>query len=198
MYPVRWLWKKKKGFGLSKACARGNFSVSPTWSTRPPTGCWAGSTSFWVHRNIFWQLSRDGNWHGSGMSQPFHNHPSLHFGGWATPWSPEEMLDGQHQRVDSPAHARAAHEVLPQKRRSLLNRRSCPPDDPVGQGTELNWTFSCRIAMRNSLWNRWNGKYCSKICVSWTFKLLMGLTLGRCNADRATLCWWGTTPRRKK
>ena len=23
--------------------------------------------------------------------------------------------------------------------RSLLNRSSCPPDDPVGQGTELNW-----------------------------------------------------------
>ena len=27
------------------------------------------------------------------------------------------------------------------KRGSLLNRTSCPPDDPVGQGTEMNWTF---------------------------------------------------------
>ena len=25
-------------------------------------------------------------------------------------------------------------------KRSLLNRTSCPPDDPIGQGTELNWT----------------------------------------------------------
>ena len=24
-------------------------------------------------------------------------------------------------------------------RLSLLNRPSCPPDDPIGQGTELNW-----------------------------------------------------------
>ena len=37
-------------------------------------------------------------------------------GGWATPWSAEEMLDGQHQRVDIPVHARAAHKGLLQKR----------------------------------------------------------------------------------
>ena len=41
---------------------------SPTWSTRPTTGCGAGSASLRVHRNLFWQLSRDGNLHGSGMS----------------------------------------------------------------------------------------------------------------------------------
>ena len=32
------------------------------------TGCSARSTSLWVHRHLFWQLSRDGNLHGSGMS----------------------------------------------------------------------------------------------------------------------------------
>ena len=48
--------------------------------------------------------------------QPLQNHPSGHFGGWATPWSAEEMLDGQHQRVDIPAHARFAHKGLLQKR----------------------------------------------------------------------------------
>ena len=37
-------------------------------------------------------------------------------GGWATPWSAEEMLDEQHQRVDIPAHARTAHKNLLQKR----------------------------------------------------------------------------------
>ena len=31
------------------------------------------------------------------------------------PWSAEEMLDGQHQRVDIRAHASAAHKGLLQK-----------------------------------------------------------------------------------
>ena len=48
--------------------------------------------------------------------QPLQNHPSGHFGGWATPWSAEEMLDGQHHRVNIPAQARAARGDLPQKR----------------------------------------------------------------------------------
>ena len=56
----------KKGSRLSKPGARGNFFESPNLSTRPTTG--ARSTSLWVHRNLFWQLSRDGNLHGSGMS----------------------------------------------------------------------------------------------------------------------------------
>ena len=29
-------------------------------------GCLVKSTSLWVHRNLFWQLSRHGNWHSSG------------------------------------------------------------------------------------------------------------------------------------
>ena len=44
--------------------------------------------------------------------QPLQNHPSVHLGGWATPWSAEEVLDGQHQRVDIPALARTAHKSL--------------------------------------------------------------------------------------
>ena len=31
------------------------FSVSPTWSTRPTTGCRARSTFLWVYRNLFCQ-----------------------------------------------------------------------------------------------------------------------------------------------
>ena len=41
---------------------------SSTWSTRPTLGCRARSPSFLAHGNIFWQLSRNGNLHGSGMS----------------------------------------------------------------------------------------------------------------------------------
>ena len=44
--------------------------------------------------------------------------------------------------VDIPAHARTAHKGLLQKRTgkgSLLNRPTCPPNDSIGQGPELNW-----------------------------------------------------------
>ena len=58
----------KKGSKLSKLSARGNFSESPSWSTSPVTGCGTRATSLWVRRNLLWQLSRDGNLHGSGMS----------------------------------------------------------------------------------------------------------------------------------
>ena len=44
------------------------------------------------------------------------NHPSEHLGRWVTPWSAEEMLDKQRQRVDIPTYARTAHNGLPQKR----------------------------------------------------------------------------------
>ena len=47
--------------------------------------------------------------------QPLPNHPLGHLGGWATPWSAEEMLDGQHQRVDISVHTRSDHEGLLQK-----------------------------------------------------------------------------------
>ena len=48
--------------------------------------------------------------------QPLWNHPSGHFGGWATLWLAEEMLDGQHQRVDIPVHARTVNMGLLQER----------------------------------------------------------------------------------
>ena len=71
------------------------------------------------------------------------SHSSGHLGGWPTPWSEKEMLDGQHKEWA----------FLPML--ELLNRASCRerlgedlcwiichnylPDKPVGQGTELNW-----------------------------------------------------------
>ena len=68
--------------------------------------------------------------------QPLQNHPSAHLGGWAPPWSAEEMLDGQHQRVDIHARARTTHNGLLQKKTktttttgggSLLNPPLCSP-----------------------------------------------------------------------
>ena len=37
-------------------------------------------------------------------------------GGWAMPWSAEEMLDGQRQRVNIPPLARTANNGLTQRR----------------------------------------------------------------------------------
>ena len=59
--------------------------------------------------------------------QTLQNHPSGYLGGWATPWSAEEMLDGQRQRMDVPAHARSA-----------LN--SLAPTEKTWRGFLLNWT----------------------------------------------------------
>ena len=94
-----------------------------------------------VHRNLFWQLSTDGNLHGSGMSlvtTSSQTYPSGHLGGWTTPWWVKEMRDGQRQRVDIPAHEEKAW------RESVLNRPSHPPplDDLIGQGIKLNWTYN--------------------------------------------------------
>ena len=50
--------------------------------------------------------------------QPLRNHPSGNLGGWATSWSAEEIFDGQHHRVDIPAHARTAHNGLLQKQKT--------------------------------------------------------------------------------
>ena len=48
--------------------------------------------------------------------QRLENRPSGHLGGQAMPWSAEEILDGQHQRVDVPARARTVHNGLLQER----------------------------------------------------------------------------------
>ena len=75
--------------------------------------------------------------------QPLQTHPSGHLGEWATPWSADEMLDWQHQRMDIPCTRKNCSQgPLAEKtgRGSLLNRPWCPLDDPIGHGTVLNWT----------------------------------------------------------
>ena len=72
------------------------------------------------------------------------NHPSGHLEGWATSWPAEEMLDGQHQRVDIPAHARTVHKGLLQKRLEEDLSRIVPHVPPTTQSIkELNW--SCHL-----------------------------------------------------
>ena len=75
---------------------------------------------------------------------------SGHLGGWVTPWSAEETLDG-HQRVDIPAHARTARSGLLQKtREENLCWILChvPPTTQSVKGlnwTELNWNLAWRV-----------------------------------------------------
>ena len=73
--------------------------------------------------------------------QPLQNPPSGHLGRWVTPWSAEEMLDGQDQRVAIPAHARTVHKGLLQKR---LEEGFCWVVPRVPSTTQsvmgLNWT----------------------------------------------------------
>ena len=133
----------RKGFRISKPGARGNFSVSPTWSTRPTTGCGTRSTSLWVHRNFFWQLSREESVHGSSMSHATTASAEPSF--W-TPWRVDDaaVCKGSAGRTI----LKSGHSCLCQncsqgppaektRRGFLLNRPSYPPDDPIGPGTEL-------------------------------------------------------------
>ena len=81
--------------------------------------------------------------------QPLQNRLSGHLGGWATPRSAEEMLDGQHQSGD-PCPCQNCSQWSPAEktgRGSLVNRPSCAPPSPrppppsITQSvTKLNWT----------------------------------------------------------
>ena len=61
---------------LETKCMRKLLNISYL-CIRPTTRCRARSTSVWVHKNLFRQLSRDGNLHGSGMSHVMTASPKL-------------------------------------------------------------------------------------------------------------------------
>ena len=67
--------------------------------------------------------------------QPLQNHPPGYLGGLAMLLSAEEMLDGQNQRVDIPAHAKTAHKGLVQKRISA-ELLVMPPPPPTTQSVK--------------------------------------------------------------
>ena len=141
MDPACWLWKKGiQAFWKPRAWA--NFLASPTWSTRPATGCGARSTSSWVHRILFWQLSSGRNLHGSGMSPS----PKSSF---RVLWRVGDAVVGRRNAGGTTSKSGHSCQCQNCSQRStaektgmwsLLYRPSCPPDDPVGQGAELNWT----------------------------------------------------------
>ena len=120
--------KKRKGSRLSTPSACGNFSASRSWSTRSRPRTEQDQTSFGncleteTCMVLVYHTPR----------QLLQNDPSGHLGGWAMPWSAEEMLNRQHQRMDIPAHDRTALQWPPADktgRGSLLNRPLCLPDN---------------------------------------------------------------------
>ena len=155
-----------------KQSAWGNFSAPPTWSRRPMTGCGARSTPLWVHRNLFWQLSRDRNLPGSGMSHTMIASPKLSFRAawrvgnamvcrknaeWTTSNSGHPCLF-QNCSQGPPAEKTG--------RGFLLNHPSCSPDDPSGEGTELIlWVFTCTTSS-------FRGYYLYKVSELWVLTVL--------------------------
>ena len=122
-----------------------NFSASPTWSTRPTAGCGAWSTPLWIHRNVFWQLSIGGHLHGSGMS---HTTTASRKPFFRAPWRVGDAVVGRGNagwKTSKSGHPCPCQNCLQgppaekTRRGSLPNRFSCPPDDPIAEGTELNW-----------------------------------------------------------
>ena len=86
-------------------------------------------------RCCWWQLLRDGNTHGSGMSHAMTASPKSSFRApfrWAMLWLAEEILSGQHQRVDISACRKDWKRITVELSiMSLLTNRSV---------TGLNWT----------------------------------------------------------
>ena len=89
--------------------------------------------------------------------QPLENHPSGHLGEWAMLWLAEEMLVGQHERVDIPAHARTAHKWLPAHARTahkgLLQKR---PEELSAESPVISLWWSNRS-------RDWSGIQLSKV-----------------------------------
>ena len=110
---------------------------------KPKTGRGTRSTASWAHRNLFWPLSRDGYLHGLGMSHATTVSLKPSF---TTPWRVGDAVVSRGNagqttsKSGHPCQCQNYSQWPPAQksgRGSLLNRPSCPPDDPVGQGTEL-------------------------------------------------------------
>ena len=89
-------------------------------------------------------------------------------------WSAEEMLDGQHQRVDIPVHARIAHNGLLHKTPERLSAEPSVCQSVQGLNwTELNWMHSvCAGTTYTVDWglnvkNQSTNKACQFVLYTW-------------------------------
>ena len=125
---------EKKECRLSKPSAWGKFFLSPAWTTRPNPGCREKSTFLWVNMNLLWQLSRDGKTLSKTILQG-------------------TVEDGRRRGRQRKCWMDNTKEWIFLPMPELFTRASCRqqnwkrisaeqslifPDDPMGQGTELN------------------------------------------------------------
>ena len=140
--PKKWVYYVLKVQVFETNCLRKLLHFS-TWSTKPTTGCGARSTSLWVHRNLFLQLSGDGNLHVLGMLHAMTTSPRPSI---RAPWRLGNAMVGRGNAgwtTSKSGHAQFSQGPFAEKtgRGSLLNHLSRPiPDSPIGQGTEQKWT----------------------------------------------------------
>ena len=116
-------------------------TTSPTWSTRPMTGCRARSTSMEVDRDLF---LRDGNLHDLGMSHLMIACPKPSF---TAPCMVDDAVvsrgnaEWTTSKSGHPCPCQNCSQRPPTEktgREFLLNHPSCSPDNPVSQGAEVN------------------------------------------------------------
>ena len=82
---------EKRIQGFETKCLRKLLCISYL-EHKAMTGCGARSTPLWVHKNLSWQLSRDGNLHGSGMSHATTASPKPSF---KAPWRVGDTVVGR-------------------------------------------------------------------------------------------------------
>ena len=144
-----------KGSRLLKPSAWGNFSAPPTWSTIPLSD-WLGAAQDQLPCRSTGTPSGNCQETETCMvqacqmpQQTLCNHLSGYLGGWAMLWIAEKMQNGQHQRVDLPAHLRTAHKCLLPK---TLRQDHCwiiphvSPHPPTAQLVKgLSWTVKVQV-----------------------------------------------------
>ena len=139
-YYACWLWQRDPCFGdqvLDETSLHLLLGAQDLMS---------GLSAPWAYRNLLWQLSRDGNLHGSGMLHTETDSPKSSLGclgGWAMMWLAQELLGWtEWGRMNNPIHARTAHNGFPQKRPEedlcwIVPHVPHTLHDPTGQRTQL-------------------------------------------------------------
>ena len=133
-------------FQVSHHC--GLLQNHPCLLRHSPQLCWScekeRSNSFWAYRNLFWQLSRDGNLHGSGVSHATSSSkPSFR-----ALWRAGDALVGSRNAGWTTSKSRYPWPMPELHTKGFLQKRPekdvywiiCHiPDNSIGQETELNW-----------------------------------------------------------
>ena len=153
MDPACWLWKKRIQAFQTKCLKKLHISYLEHKTTTGWLGAEQGQLSCGSTRNSSDDCQRDRNLHDSGTSHTKTASPKPSF---RAPWRAcntvvsRENAEWTMSKSGHPCPCRNYSQWPPAEktgRGSLLNSPSCPPEDPIGQGTELNWTIHCSLGI---------------------------------------------------